>query len=149
MRAVFLSVLIILFSLSILKAESIDLTDWSKVLEEAEGQKVYWHAWGGAPRINEYISWVADELKRQFDVELKHVKIDDTANVVSRVLAEKAAGKNSKGSVDLIWINGENFAAMKKENLLLDYNWATKLPNWDKVDVRGKTNSCQRFYYSN
>ena len=138
MRAVLLSLFITLFSLSISKAESIDLTDWSNVLEEAKGQKVYWHAWGGAPRINEYISWVANELKRQFDVELEHVKIDDTANVVSRVLAEKAAGKNSNGSVDLIWINGENFAAMKKENLLLDYNWATKLPNWDKVDVNGK-----------
>ena len=138
MRAVLLSLFISLLSFSTSKAESIDLTDWSNVLEEAKGQKVYWHAWGGAPRINEYISWVADELKRQFDVELEHVKIDDTANVVSRVLAEKAAGKISKGSVDLIWINGENFAAMKKENLLLNYNWATKLPNWDKVDVKGK-----------
>ena len=27
---------------------------------------------------------------------------------------------------------------MKRENLLLDYNWATKLPNWEKVDVKGK-----------
>ena len=138
MRAVLLSLFISLLSFSTSKAESIDLTDWSNVLEEAKGQKVYWHAWGGAPRINEYISWVANELKRQFDVELEHVKIDDTANVVSRVLAEKTAGKNSNGSVDLIWINGENFAAMKKENLLLDYNWATKLPNWEKVDVNGK-----------
>ena len=69
--------------------------------------------------------------------------------MVSRVLAEKTAGKNSEGSVDLIWINGENFAAMKKENLLLDYNWATKLPNWDKVDVAGKPTVANRFHYSN
>jgi ABC-type uncharacterized transport system YnjBCD substrate-binding protein len=43
------------------------------------------------------------------------VKLDDTANAVAKVLAEKAAGKNEGGSVDLIWINGENFASMKRQ----------------------------------
>ena len=130
----FLSIL----AFSSLKAELIDPTNWSSVLKEAEGQTVYWHAWGGEPRINDYISWAATELKKQFELKLTHVKIDDTATSVNKVLSEKAAGKYSNGSVDLIWINGENFASMKRENLLLNQDWATKLPNWDKVDVIGK-----------
>ena len=138
MRKVLLIFFTILLSLSISNAETIKISDWQNVLEEAKEQKVHWHAWGGNPRINDYISWVADELKQQFEIELKHVKIDDAASVVNRVLAEKAAGKNFGGSVDLVWVNGENFAALKRENLLLDYEWATNLPNWEKVDVKGK-----------
>ena len=34
------------------------------------------------------------------------------------VIAEKAAGQNSGGTVDLIWINGPNFLAMKEQGLL-------------------------------
>ena len=33
----------------------------------------------------------------------------------ARVLAEKTAGRSSAGTVDLIWINGANFAAMKRK----------------------------------
>ena len=35
-------------------------------------------------------------------------------------LAEKTAGKTSGGSVDLVWVNGENFASLKRQNLLQD-----------------------------
>jgi putative thiamine transport system substrate-binding protein len=50
---------------------------------------------------------------------LEHVKITDTADVVKRVRAEKAAGRTDRaGTVDLVWINGENFAAMKADGLL-------------------------------
>jgi putative thiamine transport system substrate-binding protein len=44
--------------------------------------------------------------------------LTDTAEAVARVVAEKAAGRTEGGSVDLIWINGENFAAMKEQDLL-------------------------------
>ena len=138
MRTTLLTLLISIFTFSISNAENITPTNWSNILKEAEGQTVYWYAWGGEPSINDYISWVAIELNERFNLKLQHVKIDDTATAVNTVLSEKAAGKNSNGSVDLIWINGENFAAMKRENLLLDYDWATKLPNWNKVDVKGK-----------
>ncbi|MCC2111588.1 MAG: ABC transporter substrate-binding protein, partial [Hyphomicrobiales bacterium] len=36
------------------------------------------------------------------------------------------------------WINGENFAAMKRQDLLLAEGWSTKLPNYAAVDVAGK-----------
>ena len=65
------------------------------------------------------------------------MKVTDTADVVSRVLAEKAAGKKKGGSVDLVWINGENFAAMK-ENRLLYGPFVDRLPNASLIDTVGK-----------
>ncbi|MEM8623420.1 MAG: ABC transporter substrate-binding protein [Pseudomonadota bacterium] len=114
-----------------------DPADWPAVEAEAKGQTVYWHAWGGDQRINAYIEWAGDTAEERFGVEVVHVKLSDTAEAVSRVLAEKTAGTLEDGAVDLIWINGENFAAMK-ENGLLFGPWAEALPNWVYVDVEGK-----------
>jgi putative thiamine transport system substrate-binding protein len=113
-----------------------DPSDWNAVVAEARGQTVYWHAWGGDPRINDYIAWAGEETKSTYGVTVKHVKIADTAAAVSRVLGEKAAGRDSGGAVDLIWINGENFAAMKANKLLFG-PWAEQLPNWRYVDHAG------------
>ncbi len=112
-------------------------TGWASILSKARGQKVYWNAWGGDDRINDYIAWAARTIDNQFSVEVHHVKLTDTAEAVTRVLAEKAAGKVSNGSVDLIWINGANFAAMKKQSLL--YGPMTQdLPNFRLVDTNSK-----------
>lgn len=108
--------------------------NWEKVLSEARGQTVYWHAWGGDSRINDYIAWVADEARATFGVDLRHVKLADTSEVASRVLSEKAVGRDSGGAVDLVWINGENFAAMKQQALLYG-PWAQDLPNWSLLDL--------------
>lgn len=113
-------------------------TDWTKVLATAKGQTVYFNAWGGSEAINAYIEWAGGELKARHDVTLVHVKLDDTASAVAKVVAEKAAGKDEGGSVDLIWINGENFAAMKRQDLLMQPGWATELPNWRYVDHETK-----------
>ncbi|MCQ0988335.1 ABC transporter substrate-binding protein [Jiella marina] len=115
-------------------AAEVDPTDWPAVLEEAEGQTVYFNAWGGSQNINDYIAWVGDTVKERFDITLNHVKLDDTANAVATVVAEKAAGKDENGSIDLIWINGENFVSMQEAGLLSD-GFATKLPNWRYVDT--------------
>ncbi|MGF1554179.1 MAG: ABC transporter substrate-binding protein [Paracoccaceae bacterium] len=114
-----------------------DPADWDAVLAEAEGQTVYWHAWAGDPNVNAYIDWAAGAVEDRFGVGVEHVKLADTAEAVSRVLAEKTAGRDEDGAVDLIWINGENFAAMKEAGLLFG-PWAEALPNWDYVDVEGK-----------
>ena len=108
--------------------------DWSAVEAQARGQTVYFNAWGGSEPINAYLGWAAGILKARYDVSLVHVKLDDTAKAVSTVLAEKAAGKTDGGSVDLVWINGENFAAMKEAGLLYGPDWATRLPSWAYVD---------------
>ncbi|WP_302139318.1 ABC transporter substrate-binding protein [Halomonas alkalicola] len=103
--------------------------DWEAVLEEARGQTVYWNAWGGDDRTNRYIEWVARRVAEEHDLRLVHVKLDDTSAAVSRVLAEKAGGNREDGSIDLIWINGENFAAMKEADLLFG-PFAERLPNF-------------------
>ncbi|ALM53498.1 ABC transporter substrate-binding protein [Halomonas huangheensis] len=103
--------------------------DWQEVEQQAQGQSVYWNAWGGDANVNAYIEWVADQLDERWDIDLIHVKLDDTAAAVSRVLAEKSAGNNDQGAIDLIWINGENFAAMKANDLLFG-PYAERLPNF-------------------
>lgn len=66
------------------------------------------------------------------------MKLTDTADAVTRVLTEKQAGEDDDSAVDMIWINGANFAAMKEADLLFG-PWAEDLPNWAFVDVEGKT----------
>ncbi|MEO3432580.1 ABC transporter substrate-binding protein [Inquilinus sp. CAU 1745] len=111
--------------------------EWEDVLAEAEGQTVYFNAWGGSTAINDYIAWAAGEAEERFGIDVRHVKIGDAAETVSRVLAEKTAGRDSGGTVDLIWINGENFAAMK-ENGLLGAPFVARLPNFAYVDTEAK-----------
>ena len=120
------------------RAASPDPANWPEVLAEARGETIYFHAWGGEPRINDYIAWAGRQVMERFGVRVIHVKASDTAEVVSRILAEKAAGRTSGGAVDLLWINGENFAAMKRKGLLRSEPWATKLPNYGYVDEAGK-----------
>ena len=110
---------------------------WTEIKELGKGQTVYWNAWGGGVEINQYIRWVGRELSNKYDVELKHVKLSDTSEAVNRVLAEKIAGRDQDGSVDLIWINGENFAKMK-ENQLLYGPFTETLPNFSLVDFENK-----------
>jgi putative spermidine/putrescine transport system substrate-binding protein len=84
--------------------------------------------YGGDDRINAYVDdEVAPALARR-GVELKRVPITDTAEALKRVIAERRAGKRTGGGVDLIWINGENFASGKQAGLWLD-DWAQALPN--------------------
>lgn len=111
--------------------------DWTATLAAARGQTVYFHAWGGDPKINDFIAWIGSEALARHGVVLEHVKLAATADAVARVLAEQAAGQTSDGAVDLIWINGENFAAMKSQELLYG-PFAASLPNWPLVDTQGK-----------
>jgi len=92
-------------------------SEWELVLKEAQGQTVYFNAWGGSDRINTYLQWAADEIQENYGVKLNHVKVGDIAEVVSQLDAAKAVGRNEEGNVDLMWVNGENFAAMKRKSL--------------------------------
>jgi len=111
--------------------------DWARIEAAARGQTVYFNAWAGSERINAYLQWAAGEIGRAHGVKVEHVKISDTAEAVRRVRAEKAAGRTSSGSADLLWINGENFLAMKREGLLHG-PWSEKLPSYAWVDTVGK-----------
>lgn len=115
-----------------------DPSNWDGVLKEARGETVYWNAWGGSDNINAYIEWAGNQIETRYGVRLVHVKLEDTATAVAKVVAEKAAGKDEGGTVDLVWINGENFASMKQKNLLFSPGWAAELPNWKYVDTENK-----------
>lgn len=108
--------------------------DWSRIQNETKGQTVYFNAWGGSEATNDYLSWAAKEAKTRFGIDVRHVKITDTAEVVKRVQTEVAAGRRTDGSIDLMWVNGENFSKLKKEGLLFG-PWAQSLPNWGLVDL--------------
>jgi putative thiamine transport system substrate-binding protein len=110
--------------------------NWDSVLLEAKGQTVYFNAWAGSEPINAYIAWAGEQLKARHGIVLEHVKISDAAEVVRRVRDEVKAGK-AQGSVDLVWINGENFRAMKQDGLLFG-PFAESLPNFALVDTKGK-----------
>ncbi len=97
---------------------------------------VYFNAWGGSPVINDYIIWASKRLEEDHGIAINHVKLTDTATAVSRILAEKTVGRNEGGSVDLIWVNGENFATMKDSGLLRDDAWAFDLPSWQYTDAK-------------
>ena len=111
--------------------------DWPAITRAARGQTVYFNAWAGSERINAYLQWAAGEMQQRHGVRLEHVKIADAAEVVKRVRAEKQAGRATQGSVDMVWINGENFVAMKRDGLLFG-PFAEALPHYAHVDVAGK-----------
>ena len=115
-----------------------DPADWDAVMAEAQGQTVYWNAWGGSTTTNDFIAWVGERVAEDYGVTLEHVKLTDTADAVTRVLSERQAGEDTDGAIDMIWINGSNFAAMKEADLLFG-PFAEQLPNWAVVDSEGKT----------
>ena len=106
--------------------------DWEAVEDAAEGQTVRWWLYGGDERVNRYIDEHVVPAAAELGVTLERVPITDTADAVQRVVAERQAGEED-GSVDLIWINGENFALGKRAGLWLE-DWAGDLPNRRYVD---------------
>lgn len=109
------------------------LSPWQQIEAQGKNQDVYFYAWGGDPQINAYLQWAAEQVDDKYNINLVHVKLSDTSEAVSRVLAEKSANNNDQGSVDLVWINGANFATMSENSLLLK-QWANKLPNFSLTD---------------
>lgn len=112
---------------------SLNSGDWASVLAKANGQTVNWYMYGGDETLNSFIaSEVRGELKKS-GVKLNQVKIDDTADAINKVIGEKQAGRKSGGSVDAIWINGENFATGVQADLWY-CGWPQDLPNAKYVD---------------
>ncbi|MCZ8312000.1 MAG: ABC transporter substrate-binding protein [Magnetospirillum sp.] len=117
---------------------------WGQTLAQARGKPVFFNAWGGDERTNAFIEWTAIRLRAEFGIELRHVRLRDTAEAVQRVIAEKSAGRDAGGAVDLVWINGPNFVAMKERGLLFG-PFAQELPNFRYVDTVGKPSTIVDF----
>ena len=114
--------------------------DWEAIVELARGGTVNWFMWGGADNINRYVSeYVGGILLDQYGITLNRVGLSDTVEAVNIVLGEREAGVMDAGSVDLIWINGENFRTMRQGNLVW-CGYAETLPNnalinWDNPAI--------------
>ena len=102
---------------------------WDEILEAAKGTTVTFYGWGGDENRNNWLgTTVADYVKENYDITLEVVgmNIDD---ILTKLSGEKMAGAR-QGSIDMIWINGENFYSAK-DNGLLYGPFTDKLPNME------------------
>ncbi len=99
---------------------------WEQVLAEADGQTVDLWMYGGDDRGNAYVDDVLAPAAAERGVTLRRVPVADTQDAVRRVLAERAAGADD-GSVDLVWVNGDNFATGQQAGAWL-CGWSDDLP---------------------
>ncbi len=106
---------------------------FSKLEREARGTTVNISMYGGDDAINAYVDdYVKPRLEKKYDITLERTPLSDTADAVNKLLDEKTAGKD-KGTIDLVWINGENFATGADAGLWYG-PWAEKLPNAKYID---------------
>ncbi len=110
-----------------------DPADWDAVLSEADGTTVDLHMWGGSTEINRFVDEVYGPRLEELGITLRRVPLADTADAINAVLGELEAGRTTDGSVDLIWINGENHATMRQAEAL-HTGWSESLPNAALVD---------------
>lgn len=104
--------------------------DFDKILEEAKGKTVSFYGWGGDEDRNKWLNQtVATALKEKYDITLEVVGMD-IDQILAKLAAEKQAGLE-EGTIDMIWINGENFYSAKENDLLFG-PFAEQLPNFKK-----------------
>src|SRR5260370_41194758 len=88
---------------------------WEEVVRKARGTDVGFGMWAGDEDRNRlFRSSVSKRLKDDFGITLRIVPNGDTAEAVNKLLNEKGAGKTEGGSIDVLWINGENFRTAKQ-----------------------------------
>lgn len=115
-------------------------SDFDTIVEQAKGQTVSFYGWGGNDELNNWIDTVVTpQVKEKYDITLERMPMD-IDQILSKLAGEKQAGKKD-GSIDMIWINGENFYSTKENGLLFgpvtDY-----LPNYEKY-VDSTSNSAK------
>lgn len=104
---------------------------WQEIVADAEGQRVDLWMWGGDDRGNAYVDDVLAPAADELGVTLRRVPVGDTKEALRRVLAERAAGEED-GAVDLVWVNGDNFATGREADAWL-CGWSDELPNMEFV----------------
>lgn len=119
---------------------------WEDVQARAKEEgEINLYYWGGSDKINIWMDSIAVPALAAEGVKLNPVRITGTKDAVDLVLAEKGSGKGlGEGSVDAIWVNGENFATLKRQDALMGA-FADKLPNstnieWNPEDPRALLN---------
>ena len=74
------------------------------------------------------------QLDKLYNIQLVRVPIQSTSTAINIVNAEISAGYGmNNGTVDMIWINGQNFARLKNSGHAYG-PWANKVPNAANFD---------------
>lgn len=114
---------------------------WEAVVEAARGGTVNWYLWGGSDSINAFVdNFYGVPLMEEYGIRLNRVPLADTVDAVNQILSENEAGVAlDGGTIDMIWINGENFFTLRQADLLYG-PWAENIPNsalvaWDNPAV--------------
>jgi len=96
---------------------------------------VTFYGWGGDVRVNEWIDKkLAPYVKEKYDVEVIRVPMN-IDEILMKLTNEK--NRSNKGSIDVIWLNGENFYYAKQYDLLYG-PFLDKIENAKKyVDLDG------------
>ncbi len=95
----------------------------------AEEGEVNWFHWGGSEELNAWIERVVAPRMKGKGITLKTTRIAGTRDAVDLVLTEKASGRKlGEGSVDMIWLNGDNFYTLATQDALFG-SFADKVPN--------------------
>lgn len=103
---------------------------WDEILEESKGTTVNFYGWGGSDKINKWLDEeVASELKEKYDITFNRVPMN-IDEIINKLLGEKQGGLDD-GTIDIVWINGENFYTAKQAELLYG-PFEGKLPNFEK-----------------
>ncbi len=106
--------------------------NWEDIAKRSKGTEVNIYMWGGSAEVNKFMdTFVAKSLKEKNDITLNRVPITDIKDTVNKLIVEKQAGKKD-GSVDVIWINGENFKLLKESDVLWG-DFVKNLPAKEKV----------------
>lgn len=102
---------------------------WPEVVAGARGTAVNFAMWSGDEARNRFFqTTVTRELANRLGISLRLVPTADPADVVNKLLTERRAGRDVGGSIDVVWINGENFRTAKQGGVLWG-PFATRLPN--------------------
>ena len=107
----------------------LETATWDQILAAAKDTTVTFYGWGGDENRNNWLNTtVADYVRENYGITLEVVgmNIDD---ILAKLSGEKMAGADT-GSIDMIWINGENFYSAK-DNGLLYGPFTDKLPNME------------------
>ncbi|MEI3868178.1 ABC transporter substrate-binding protein [Microbacterium sp. CCNWLW134] len=105
---------------------------WDQVLADADGQTVQLWMYGGDDQGNAYVDDILAPAVAEYGVTLERVPVTDTRDALNRVFTEIQAGRDD-GTVDLIWVNGDNFRTGKEADAWL-CGWTDLLPNMANTD---------------
>lgn len=119
---------------------------WDDVLAQArQDGEIQFYYWGGDDNLNIWIDSVVTPALAAEGVKLVANRITGTKDAVDLVIAEANSGRGiGDGSVDAIWLNGENFYTLNRQKLLFG-SFAQAVPNavnfeWNSEDPRSQLN---------